>query len=355
MNLYGLRLTLQSPVGTPLAADTLFGHLCWGIRYRSGVDRLKEFLDTYESSEPALLLSDPFPTGFWPIPLLPQPLPDQEDTLIDLIRQQPQRELARRLPDSPLSEVSDTPQISCIQAFDLFKWLNRLRWIAAPTLAQLAGSMSRMAVLRHFILHGCGDPHMPIQAAVAHNTINRLTNTVLESGGFYFTTDQWVSPEEPVPFHILVASGAYSPQEIIGLFQDALSGGYGRDKSTGKGRIAVGPIEPFGGFAVADPNAVMLLGPCAPTAADPAEGYWRVFTRYGKLGGNWATDPGPGGTCNPFKRPLTMLKSGSVLLTDNPRLWYGRLVDEMHPDWAEVRHYGLAIALPIHCDLKGLP
>lgn len=354
MKLHDLTLSVQSPLGTLLAADTLFGHICWGIRYSEGVAKLEEFLGSFEKSDPALLLSDPFPLDFWPIPVLPKPIPNEEDALIGLIIKQQRHELSQKLPECPLSKYQASTEVTNIEAFDILKWLNKLRWIETAALEKLANKMSTMAILEYFISNGCGDPKMPVEAMVAHNTINRLTNMTLSEGGLFFTKDQYVSPDNPVDFHLLVASNTYSSDEIVSLFENALSGGYGRDKSTGKGKIKVGQAKSFKMPSVKEPNTVLLLGPSAPAKEDPTDGYWQIFTRYGKLGGDWATGPGPTGNHNPFKRPLTMLKSGSVLFTDSPRLYYGRLIDNVHAEFAQVKHYGLSIAMPMRCDMKEL-
>lgn len=352
MKLFDLEFSVQSSLGTLLAADTLFGHICWGIRYTDGVANLEEFLASFETSEPPLLLSDPFPAGFWPIPLLARPTPQEEDRLIELTQGQPRHELERRLPGSPLSESTALGGLTALEAMDIYKWLLKLRWIATDALRELIDDISSARILEHFIRHGCGNPNMPVEAMVAHNTINRLTDRPLSDDGFFFTREQFVSPESPVVFHVVVGSSCYTDGDIVALFEQALVGGYGRDKSTGKGKIHVGQITSLNLQPVEAPNAVLLLGPCAPLPEDPSTGYWQVFTRYGKLGGEWATGPGPTGSHNPFKRPLTMLGAGSVLLTDSPRPFYGHLVDDVHPEFKEVRHYGLSLAMPMHCDLK---
>jgi len=71
MKRYKLRLTLKSRLGTPLTADTLFGHLCWGMLYYEGQAALEKFLDDMQSSQPPLIIGDPCPEGFLPSPILP--------------------------------------------------------------------------------------------------------------------------------------------------------------------------------------------------------------------------------------------------------------------------------------------
>ncbi|MFW5652924.1 MAG: hypothetical protein ACOC0P_02660, partial [Planctomycetota bacterium] len=85
MKTYRVQLHLKSALATPLAADTLWGHIAWGIRYADGEDRLKSWLNTYDEAaaradagsmsalEPPLVISDPLPAGWSPVPKLPPP------------------------------------------------------------------------------------------------------------------------------------------------------------------------------------------------------------------------------------------------------------------------------------------
>jgi len=350
MKLYDLTLSVGSALGTPLAADTLFGHICWGIRYADGTQALTEFLGLFEKGEPPLLLSDPFPAGYWPIPILPTPLPEPEKRLTESIRRQGRQDLQNRLKNCPLDLNMRSADISDAEVFDVLKWLYKLRWISFDAMESLAADLSTYAILDYFIRNGCGDPQMPAEATVAHNSINRLTGTTGQEGGLYFATELHVTVENPPRFHVLIASDHYTEAEIARMFENALVGGYGKYKSKGKGKVQVEGIRSAELPHVQNPNAVILLGPCAPNRDDPADGYWQVFTRYGKLGGHWATGPGPTGKHNPFKRPVTMLKAGSVLKTGKPKPFYGRLIKNVHEDFKEVRHYALALAMPVRCD-----
>ena len=48
MTLYKTTITPKSNFTTPLKGDTLFGQICWAIRYRLGEDRLNELLSDYD-------------------------------------------------------------------------------------------------------------------------------------------------------------------------------------------------------------------------------------------------------------------------------------------------------------------
>jgi CRISPR-associated protein Csm4 len=65
--------------------------------------------------------------------------------------------------------------------------------------------------------------------------------------------------------------------------------------------------------------------------------------KYGKLGGEFTF-------CgNPFKKPLVMIKTGSVFKTEKlPKEFYGRMIKEIAPAKPkEVVQYGYAFAVPI--------
>ena len=51
----------KSTYRTPLRSDSLWGLLCWGIRFIHGNDDLKSFLDRCIAGEPDFILSSTFP------------------------------------------------------------------------------------------------------------------------------------------------------------------------------------------------------------------------------------------------------------------------------------------------------
>lgn len=68
MKTFRATLRLRSAAGSPWQADTLFGHMCWGLRYEQGEPALADLLARYRAGEPPLLLSDGFPAGWLPRP-----------------------------------------------------------------------------------------------------------------------------------------------------------------------------------------------------------------------------------------------------------------------------------------------
>jgi CRISPR-associated protein Csm4 len=350
MEWFHITLKVQSTLGTLLSADTLFGHLCWAVRYEQGPAALTEFLAGFENTVPPLLLSDPFPDGFWPLPTLPRLPKKQEEQLIQIIQSEDKARLEKSLPGCmAVSRISGSKP-SDIDAFDILKWLSKLHWLPQEVLDSTINQFNLASILIWFLTKGCGQPNVPKEAVVPHNTINRLTGTTGDMDSFFFTREYHISPAEPPVFHLLAGSACYGAGQIKDLMTAGLEAGYGKYKSRGKGKLTVETVKPAALPAAENPNAVMLLANCAPAETDPACGFWKLTTKFGKLGGHWAVGPHPGGIHNPFKKPLVMLSAGAVLNTESPRPFYGRLVKQIHADFPEICHYGLAPAIPVCYD-----
>ena len=352
MQWFDITLKVHSALGTLLSADTLFGHLCWALRYRDGEKALDDFLAGYATAAPPLLLGEPYPVGFWQMPTLPRPRPAQEKQLLQIIQNTDKDVLVANLPDCAAAGRIQGRRPTVVDAFDILKWLYTLRWLPDDVLVQTRDNMSSAAILNWFLAKGCGQPNMPTETVVPHNTINRLTGTTGDAGSFFFTRELHINRAEPPVFHLLAGSDRYDAGQIAGLMTAALQSGYGKYKSRGKGHVTVETVVPTPLPQAQEPNAVMLLAACAPAADDPTDGYWTLATKHGKLGGHWAVGPHPSGKHNPYKKPLVTLTAGTILKTDTPRPYYGRLVEDIHPDFAEVRHYGLSPAIPVRCDFS---
>jgi hypothetical protein len=90
MNTFKFTVQPLTAFGTPLAGDTLFGHLCWAIRERNGENGLSDLLEGYTAGRPFLVASDGFPEGLIPRPTAP-------DSALGLKTDPSQRKRARRL------------------------------------------------------------------------------------------------------------------------------------------------------------------------------------------------------------------------------------------------------------------
>ena len=349
MRRYRLRLTLLGPLGTGLTGDTLFGHLCWGIVYHAGRAALEDFLARMASAEPPLVIGDPVPAGFLPNPALPPPTLKEREDLEKLCLEVLQEEHRRRQESLGAGGLAGSPP-GPPEVHDRLKRLAKAPWVPREVLVAHLDDL-RAAVLLEALLQwerrfGPGSAEAPRLRArtVMHNTINRFTQHPSADGGL-FALREYFPPTPRMDFDLYLLSSLPAGR-IVELFRWGLAGGYGRDASTGRGRLEVGELDESPWPAASQPNAVLALGTFSPSSDDPAAGTWRLTVRLGKLGGAWAGDPE--GPDHPFKYPLTLLCAGAVLGPPR-RAYLGRIVPGVHPIRREVVTCAMAPVLSVRC------
>jgi CRISPR-associated protein Csm4 len=130
---------------------------------------------------------------------------------------------------------------------------------------------------------------------------------------------------------------------VVNLLKELSKTGYGRKKSIGKGQFSVKEIKEFNFSPIQNANGFVTLSNFCPTEDDPTEGLYKTFIKYGKLGEEFTF-------CgNPFKRPLLMIRTGSVFkIGSQPKEFYGRIVPNIAPaKESEVVQYAYAFTVPI--------
>lgn len=310
MKSYRVDITPRSPWGTPLHADSLFGHLCWALVYTQGELALQNFLKEFETATFPLILSNGFPKGYLPRPVFPVTTKSQE-------RQEAQdRKKLKRV--SLLKE----------------EWLLNAR-------DGLSEEKIQSALLDDREQLGEQDPWQ--EELGYHNTIDRRTNTVRDEGGFFQSLDLHF---RGLQLTVYVKTDYFSETALHELFDVVAKSGFGRDKSAGLGAFHFA-LSPFNFPSLPGANAFLALSNFVPSPHDPTEGYYELMTKFGKLGGDYAVGSASnGGKHNPFKKPLIMLRSGSVFYDACVREWYGRLVTNVHTN-PDIRHYGLCYPLEV--------
>lgn len=307
MRFLRFQLECRSQLGTPLAADTLWGHIAWGIRYSEGEDALNDWLAAYGTDSPPLVLSDIFPAGMLPRPILPPPS----------IERVPDRQTLRKR-----------------------KLAGRRRWIPTERWAQLASGLDSKSTAEA----AADEMNPPVEAAVLHAGINRLTGGTAREDGGLLHSDVRSFFEEVPRFDLYVVSPA--PQDVVERWLEiALAGGYGRDASSGLGDLRIVDCAQVTFDTPSGANAILLLAPSSLRPGEPCCGFSPIETKAGRLGGLFAIEPTPDGTMRPQKRPVTRLSCGSVLLTDTPPVYVGRLLAGVH-DYEPIRHYAMSPVLP---------
>lgn len=263
------KLTLQpeAAFGTPLAGDTLFGHLCWALRWRRGEAALAALLDGYTAGRPFAVLSDAFPAG-----LLPRP----------------------SLPSGRLNQNADPSQRKADK---------RKVWLPAAQAGLALAAWTTQAVAL--------EKDEQIRTDVlTQNTIHRLTGT---TGTGPFAPRQVERIVHPVgralELYAVLDTGRLDPDDFRQALQDIGASGYGRDASTGLGKFRLLDMAPHRWPEPAGARHALTLAPCAPEPAqlDAADCFYQPLTRFGRHGSLHAL----GG--QPFKKPLLLLRAAAVL------------------------------------------
>jgi CRISPR-associated protein Csm4 len=270
-----LKFTLQplSPFGTPLAGDSLFGHICWAIRERRGESDLTGLLKDYTAGHPFLVMSDGFPQGFVPRPAAP-------DFVFGLAHDPAQRKKARGLRWLP-AEGAGQP---------IHLWMGRLADADA-------------GIVKTFV--------------VTQNTINRLTGT---TGKGQFAPRQAdrtsFAKDAQIDVYATLDEKRISAEELAQLLNDIGLTGYGRDATAGLGKFEVSAWNAHT-WPAASSCHWLTLAPCAPDpAALDAEGcFYLPVTRFGRHG-NLAVTSG-----KPFKSPVLMAATGALLKSTEEVRW----------------------------------
>lgn len=166
---YRLIINPCAPFQTPLHSDTIFGHICWALRYLKGENELLKFLKTFDENNASLILSSGFPKDFLPMPVL-RPLSIAEEnelwqeykkgsqTRLEFVRELKRFKKLLYIQISAIEILKDN-----LSYYQLY-----LKHILGKILLEDKEDKEIESVLR------------PKQVEVWHNSKNRLTDRVTE-------------------------------------------------------------------------------------------------------------------------------------------------------------------------------
>lgn len=354
-----IRLTfkLVSSLGTPFLADTIFGHICWGLRYAEGEEALKQFLACYKQNPP-LLVSDGFPaildtvppTYYLPFPNLPLG-PDCYDKvkadrgILDDDRIAERQFASAWKAVSRHKYIAERALIALRPVFDMGVFMKALfqlklcpltmsrrdttcnctEWKDCPGL----GSGTDDTCCHVARLRRTTDP-------VTHNVLNRWTSA---SENLFIQQDEFYNHG----FHMFVSldENVMSLDRFKSCFAYIEHSGFGRDASIGKGAIRDVDIQDVTFPDVPEANAFYNLSSAyVPHAGELGKGWYSTHVKRGKLGAGLVL------TNSPWKKPVMMIKAGSVL-AGNHEKHYGGLVHGVHYELPDVVQYGYAYVMGV--------
>lgn len=322
MKIYRVRLSLDSASLSAWQSDTIFGHLCWTIRYNEGEEALSQFLAPFLAGEPPLILSNGFPGDLLPRPVLPPSAP-------------PGLEMPKRDQVAVMRRAREGKGIKYVDLDEFNAICQGERVLLKPKEARVESR----TVLKNQINRLTGTTAGPeAEEAVGGNLYD------LEEA-FYLKKNGLIGKKAPVPISIYlkVVNDSWAERAKT-LFDQMALAGFGAKKSAGYGQFKVESFEPFDGFAVPEgANGFISLSNFVPARDDPVDGHYRTLVKYGKLGEEFASN----GAISPFKFPLLMLAAGATFRDDNPKDYYGRMVAGIHPQVNDIVQYGYAFAVPM--------
>jgi CRISPR-associated protein Csm4 len=367
-----IKVDFQSSFITPMHADTLWGHLCWALRYLYGEKEILDFLAAYSEGESPVILSNAFPEGFLPHPVLP-PLSQQDR--MDLLRRYWDKRTVS-VGAAAIKALAELPYVpATLLAEDGGKPICELRLIdkllSDPYIC--IATADRMEVPCQFKYEAGGksiccrlDQDYPfrcpvrpsqadqrigsVRAIVFHTAVSRMTGGALT--GRLFTTAEHLHCRRVYEVHCKI-NPPFSREKLDTCLDYINHTGFGKRKSTGKGRIRCELKEAIPSKPNPNINAFMTLSNYTPEAGDPVDGCYRLLTKYVKLGGHYASSPILGGKeILPFKYPLVMFAQGSLFcIQGDLKEHYGRIVRGIHPQMTQISHYGLGYPYPLWIEI----
>ncbi|MDR0579382.1 MAG: hypothetical protein LBG21_02155 [Campylobacteraceae bacterium] len=266
--------------------DTLFGQLCWMIHFCYGKKRLEELLVNYDK-KPFMIVSDAFVSGYLPKPKLPSRLFLQD-------------------------ENADK------------KKERKKQWIKYDDLQTLTNTC---------------ESNEDKQVNTMHNSINRKILTTDNENFAPYALQEVIMSEKDI--YCLIDEGQFSKNELNEVFEMLRDYGYGKDTSIGKGRFTFSDFIDVTQMIQKSSTAFMTLSPFSPQGLPCKDIYYELFTRFGKKGALRAKE-------NPFKRPLLLADTASVVIFDEPceKQYIGKAIG-VHSTHKDIVHQGYAITVAI--------
>ena len=326
---YTIEVKLTSPVVTRFQSDSLFGHICWAIRFLKWnvSERLDNFLDCYDNNQtPPLLISNGFPKGYLPKPAVP---PVTQKELDDIIGKE--------------NRIDNSHIVKTIKKIDIIS-KDSLREHLKDTITP-----SRLFYSMRKNYKDIEELRKKEQVAIVqHNTINRIENRV-DKG--LFAQEEIFFNKNGGEFEIYLKTHYFTRNELERIFRYISEEGFGKDKSTGKGSFDFVIKDGFDLPESEVSNAFMSLSSYIPRKEDPRDGFYNTLLKYGKLGGIFAKGV-PEVQGNPFKKPLIMFAAGSTFYDSNiSEKTYGSLLKDVHKN-DKIRHYAYAFPIGIRLEKK---
>lgn len=291
MKLYKATITPKSNFATPLKGDTIFGQLCWVIRYVYGNDKLDELLSDY-SSTPFMIVSDAFVNNYLPKPSLPSFL---------------------------LGEDGDKKKENRKKTWLNIDDLQNGNFTNAKRSDEIGYKVKKESIVK--------------------NSINYKSFKTGAEGFDPYAEDE-IGLSSSLDIYFCLNETIFNLENLKDSLKILGEMGYGKNATIGKGRFEVEDVKEIK-FKKRASTTFMTLSPLSLQNIKAKEIYYTVFTRFGKHGGDLANS-------SPFKKPILLADTSAVLLFDEEKeLDFVGSAITSHSKHTETIHQGYSILLPI--------
>jgi CRISPR-associated protein Csm4 len=295
-----IRLRLTAPLGTPLLSGTLFGHVCWALREAEGAASLQAWLAAQDDAP--TILSDGFPEGLLPRPLLAPPPP--------------------RIPQGQADA-------------DAAKARGRRPWIRATDLAALRLRLDPVFLADKLVDAPWHDDDAVAAVRVAHGPVDSASGRGRDAARFVVEED-WSFGRAPL--RDVYVRSVEAPTRLAALLSAVGETGYGRSASWGRGRFVVDAIDAVPELDGAEGTRWLSLSH-GTIDAPMRDARYRLTTHSGRLGAAASGD----GT-RPWKHAILLAAPGATFAaTGNGP--FGTLLAGVHPGAEAVRHDARHVAI----------
>lgn len=292
MQLYKTTIKPLGNFATELKGDTLFGQLCWAIRYKFKEDRLIELLHDYEE-KPFLIVSDGFAKGYLPKPTAPS---------------------------SFLKEESDLKKENRKKIWLTLEDLENKNFKNAKRDKDIGNNQTKTVVVK--------------------NSLNYRTFTTGEEGVFapYGESETSINQRD---IYFLLDETKFSLKELDEALTLLSQMGYGKNQTIGKGFFSFSDFKKVT-QNIKETDEFMTLSPSIlQDLEDKKEVYYEPFTRFGKHGASLSNK-------TPFKKPILMANSGAVIILNNKKeLKYIGQAIKGHSSHKDTVHQGYSIVIAL--------
>ena len=317
MAIHRYRIEPRSGFATPLRSDTLYGHLLWAAAMLEGEAYVAELIDAFAGGAPAFVLSSAFPAGQLPMPPLP-----------GIPREQFKRQFAGK---GNLFEQ--------LQRYKIFRKNGHWPLHAWKT---LKGKISQEALFSQWLVDAAAqekttqtsDAGTPMTMAYRpHVSIDRITGSVLDQGGLFFSKALWYRPGTQLDLYVK----ADDVDVFETLFRHVEAVGYGADRSSGMGHFRFWRDASFDAdtFNIEGTHR-LSLSVCTAATLSEFEGYWHPMVKRGRAWSGF-------GQSNPYKKPFFAFAEGS-LFRKMPEQGY--LLRNIHSD-GKIVQVGWPLTIPV--------